>query len=43
MKNVKYSIRLLDEDEVIHNVLPSELQYVKQLNSLIYFHMFVLF
>jgi len=26
MKNVKYSIRLTDEDQVIHNVLPSELQ-----------------
>ncbi|CAF3675363.1 unnamed protein product [Rotaria sp. Silwood1] len=26
MKNVKYSIRLLDEDRVVNNVLPSELQ-----------------
>ncbi len=29
MKNVKYSIRLLHDDSVINNVLPSELQYVK--------------
>jgi hypothetical protein len=26
MKNVKYSIQLCDEDQILHNVLPSELQ-----------------
>jgi hypothetical protein len=26
MKNVKYSIQLSDEDQILHNVLPSELQ-----------------
>ncbi len=26
MKNVKYSIRLSDEDQILHNILPSELQ-----------------
>jgi hypothetical protein len=41
MKNVKYALRLSDEDRVISNVQPNELQYVnhntKQKNSFFVF------
>ncbi len=42
MKNVKYAIRLSDEDRVISNVQPNELQY-ENLNTKNFRNIFVCF